>query len=66
MRWPWKIFRKKKETIAEKETYKNVMTAKTEDGQIVNIGTMVNICLSCGEEVPEGTEICSKCESKIN
>lgn len=65
MKWPWIKSRKKKQVVIEKGNYKNIITAKTENGETINIGTTVNVCLSCGETIPEGVEICPVCESVL-
>ena len=42
--------------------YKNSLVAKNEDDKTIYIGTLENRCFCCGEIIPEGIEVCKKCE----
>lgn len=51
--------------MKKQDNYKNILIAKTVDGKSVNIGTVENRCLCCGEVIPEGREVCIQCERSL-
>lgn len=42
----------------------NVLKSKTENGDVVYVGSKCNLCCICGKEVPEGIEVCPNCEAE--